>query len=584
MRIHPLILLLAVAALPLACKEEVLKDGNYTITVISTNDTHASWFDSTYVGGKVKNSLFAVNTYVDSIRVADGADNVLLIDMGDCLQGDNAAYYYNYVDTLSPHLLPRLFNYMKYDAAVWGNHDVETGHKVYDRINNELSAYGIPILAGNAIRNDNGKSYFPLYTIVRKGGIKVAILGYQNANIKAWLAEDLWSGMHFESIMSRVQKDVNKVRSKEHPDMVIVGVHSGTGNGDGSNLESEARDIFEKVSGVDWVLCSHDHKPYVLSTTSGALMNSGSHCRYISRGKIHVKVSDGKVVGKSFTADLIPIKADKVDTAMRSHFRKDYEAVRAFTKQEVGFLDMDLRTSDAYAGMSDYVNLIHTICLDKSAAELSIAAPLTFNGKVKAGTLIFNDLFTIYPFENQLYVITMTGEEVVNYLEASYARWIKTVKNPGDHLLNINNKENLRTRQKGWSFAELPYNFDSVAGICYTVDVTKPKGERISVISMADGSNFDPQREYKVALTSYRANGGGNLLSEIGINTDHINERVVERYPEIRNLLYDYLKEHTAITHELINDNGLIGYWKFVPESIARPALKKDMELLMFTF
>ena len=139
------------------------RDGDYTLTLLSTNDMHGHWFDSTYVGGHTRRSLFAVNHYVDSVRKADGAENVLLVEVGDCLQGDNAAYYYNYVDTLSPHLFPRLMDYMGYDAIVWGNHDVETGHRVYDRVQKELMDYGIPFLAANAIRNDNGKPYFPPY-------------------------------------------------------------------------------------------------------------------------------------------------------------------------------------------------------------------------------------------------------------------------------------------------------------------------------------------------------------------------------------------------------------------------------------
>ena len=72
-----------------------LRDGEYTLTVLSTNDVHGTWFDSTYVGNGVRKSLFAINHYVDSVRQADGANNVLLLDVGDCLQGDNAAYYYN---------------------------------------------------------------------------------------------------------------------------------------------------------------------------------------------------------------------------------------------------------------------------------------------------------------------------------------------------------------------------------------------------------------------------------------------------------------------------------------------------------
>ncbi|MBO4624847.1 MAG: bifunctional metallophosphatase/5'-nucleotidase [Bacteroidales bacterium] len=573
------LLLLGAALLALSCGHS-LKDGEYTLTVLSTNDAHGTWFDSTYIGTGVRKSLMAVNTYVDSVRKADGAQNVVLVEVGDCLQGDNAAYYFNYVDTLSPHLFPRLLQYMGYDAVVWGNHDVETGHKVYDRVQKELTKAGIPFLAGNAIRDDNGKPYFPLYKIVRKGGLKVAVLGYENANIKAWLAEEVWSGMHFESIVSRVQADVDAVRAKEHPDVVIVGVHSGTGEGDGSNPESEGLDVFNCVKGVDWVLCSHDHRPVVQVRDSIGLMNSGSHSRYLACGKMHIQVEGGKVVSKKLEAGLIPVKAEKADPVMRETFRPEYEAVKAFTLKEVGRLNVPLRTRDAYKGMSDYINLIHTICIQCKPAQLSIAAPLTFNGNVKEGTLVFNDLFTIYPFENQLYVITMTGDEIRRYLEASYDRWINTVSKPGEHVLRIIPRDNTRTQQTGWSFYGLSYNFDSIAGLNYTVDVTKPRGERVNITSLADGSAFGEDATYNVAITSYRASGGGFLLDEIGINTDLIDQRVVARYPEIRNLIFERLVKDPTIDREEISDPSLLGTWKFIPEDLAQKGIEADMELL----
>ncbi|MBO4633914.1 MAG: bifunctional metallophosphatase/5'-nucleotidase [Bacteroidales bacterium] len=568
-----------VAALALLSCSRGPKDGEYTLTVLSTNDVHGSWFDSTYVGKGIKRSLFAVNTYIDSVRRADGADHVLLIEAGDCLQGDNAAYYFNYVDTLSPHLFPRLIDYMGYDAVVWGNHDVETGHKVYDRVNRELKHYGVPFLAGNAIRDDNGKTYFPLYKIVRKAGLKIAVLGYENANIKAWLAEEVWSGMHFDSILSRVQQDVDAVRAKERPDVVVLALHSATGNGDGTNPEAEGLDVFNHVKGVDWVLCSHDHRPYVEVRDSAVLMNAGSHCRFLGHGKMRLSVKDGRIVAKTFEADLIPVKAEKADPQMRGHFRKDFEAVRAFTVQEVGVLRKDLRTRESFTGPCDYMNLIHGLCLEASGAQLSIAAPLTYNGFIPAGTLVFNDLFTIYPFENQLYVISMTGEEVQEYLEASYDRWIQTWTAPGDHVLKLVPKDNTRTGEVGWSFANASFNFDSVAGINYTVDVTKPRGSRINIGSMADAAPFDPSATYSVALTSYRASGGGNLLQEIGIDPDRIDERVQARFPEIRNILYAQLQKDGSIdTHP-----ARLGSWRFIPEKVAVPALQADMALLFKT-
>ena len=97
---------------------------------------------------------------------------------------------------------------------------------------------------------------------------------------------------------------------------------------------------------------------------------------------------------------------------------------------------------------------------------------------------------------------------------------------------------------------------------------------------MADGSPFEPAREYHVAITSYRASGGGGLLDEIGIDTDLIDERVVARYPEIRNLIYERLQKDPSIDQEEISDPTLLGTWKFVPEPLASKRIEDDMKLL----
>jgi 2',3'-cyclic-nucleotide 2'-phosphodiesterase/3'-nucleotidase len=291
-------------------------------------------------------------------------------------------------------------------------------------------------------------------------------------------------------------------------------------------------------------------------------------------------VKGRKVVAKTNEAFLIPVRAEMADADMKDHFQKDYEAVKAFTLKEVGILNTELWTRDAYRGMSDYVNLIHTLSLGCAPAEISFSAPLTFNGHVNAGILKYNDLFTIYPFENQLFVVKMTGDEIKRYLELSYDKWINTIAKPEDTLLKIEARDDSRTLQSRWSFVNRSYNFDSAAGINYTVDVTKPFGERVNITMTVDGTPFDLQKEYNVAMTSYRASGGGNLMKETGIDTDRIDERVVARYPEIRNILYDYLMENASIDPEAIGDKKVIGEWKFVPENLVKPAMDRDMKRL----
>lgn len=565
----------AMALLTSACGP---KDGEYTFRLLTTNDVHGHYFDSLYVSEGISGSLMSVAWYADSIRVADGAENVILLDAGDCLQGDNAAYYYNYVDTVSKHIFARMVEHIGYDAVVVGNHDIETGHPVYDRL---VETMNVPFLAANAIRTDNGKPYFDEYVTLKRHGLNITIIGFTNPNIKSWLSPLLWSGMEFESLLPDfAQKTVDRIRAKEKSDVVIVAVHAGTGRGDGSQLESQGLDLFRNLEGVDFVVCAHDHRSVVHQTDSICLINAGSHCNMLGYGSITLKVEGGKVVEKTLSADLMRLDKSKVDKKMQAIFRPEYEAVKAFTLKEVGRLNTDLRTRDAYTGMSDYLNLIHTLSLEATDAQISFAAPLTFNGHIKAGTLVYNDLFTIYPFENQLFEVKMTGAEIKTYLEHSYDAWINTLDADQKHVLKIFERADPRTGQSRWSFGAPTYNFDSAAGLIYDVDVTKPFGERIVIRSLADGSAFDESAEYKVAMTSYRASGGGELMKKAGIDTDRIDERVTGYYPEIRNILYDYLVEHGEIDSATISDASVIGQWRFIPEKKAQAALTRDMELL----
>ncbi len=568
-------MILAAVAIASCCGP---KDGEYTFRLLTTNDVHGRYFDSLYVTDATDNALTNIAWYADSLRTAEGADNVILLDAGDCLQGDNAAYYFNYIDTTSKHLYARMAEYAGYDAVVVGNHDIETGHKVYDRM---AATMKVPFLAANAIRTDNGKPYFQEYVTLKRHGLNITIIGFTNPNIKGWLSPVLWEGMTFESLIPMAQETVDRVVAKEKSDVVIVAVHAGTGLGDGSSLESQGLDLFQSLRGVDFVVTAHDHRPVIHRNDSICLINAGSHCRNLGSGTVTLKVENGKVVSKTLDAELLPVDRNKVDKKMQELFREDFEAVKAFTLKEVGSLKTDLSTRDAYVGMSDYLNLIHTLSLGCAPAQISFAAPLTFNGFIEAGTLVYNDLFTIYPYENQLFVVKMNGREIKDYLEYSYDAWINTIASADDRLLKITDRPDPRTGQKAWSFINRSYNFDSAAGLVYTVDVTKPYGQRVSIQSLADGSAFDAAAEYNVAMTSYRASGGGSIMREgAGVDTDNIADRTIAYHPEIREILYEYLVEHREISPEKIGDPAVIGSWRFIPEDLAEKALQRDMDLL----
>ena len=558
-------------------------DGNYSFHILSSNDVHGNYFDSTYIGGNLKKSLITMDWYVDSVRTAEGKEKVILIDAGDCLQGDNAAYYYNYIDTTGKHVWTRIVEEMGYDVLVPGNHDIETGHPVYDRVYRELKKAGLPYLAANAFKEGTRDCYFDRYKIIRKNGFKILVLGYTNHKVKEWLREELWKGIEFEDLIPLVQNDVDELSSKYKPDMVIVAAHTGSGRGAGKDDDNRGMDLLGSLRGVDCIITAHDHSPRVETKPGCCYLNSGSHARYLGHGTVNLEIKNGKVVSKSYDAKFIPIDPKKENAVFRKKFLADFAKAKAFTTRKIGSIAMDLNTVEAYTGPCDYINLLHTICRTSSGADISFAAPLTFKGKIKAGDIIYNDLYTIYPYENQLFVLKMSGEEILRYLNNVYKLWTMTAPDADKrhHALRIVHKEDPRTGQTGWSFVARPYNLDSAGGLVYTVDLTKPEGSKVNIISTADGVPFDTERTYTVAMTSYRASGAGALLKDAGIPEEQLKTRVVAKYPEIRDLLYNYIKEKTIITKEDINRPTIVGTWKMIPEKMAGLLLDKDRKLLV---
>ena len=145
-----------------------------TIKLIETSDVHGNYFPYNFIERKDgKGGLAHVHTFVEEQRKQYG-DNVILVDNGDILQGQPIAYYYNYIDTVSKHVTADMMNFMGYDVANMGNHDVETGHAVYDRW---VADCAFPVLGANIVRTDTGEPYLKPYQILERDGVRIAILG-----------------------------------------------------------------------------------------------------------------------------------------------------------------------------------------------------------------------------------------------------------------------------------------------------------------------------------------------------------------------------------------------------------------------
>lgn len=566
--------LMLVLALGVTSPAYASQDGEVTLKLIETSDVHGCYFSYDFISMKPrKGGLAYVSSFVKEQREQYG-DGVVLMDNGDILQGQPIAYYYNYIDTTSVHVTSAMLNYMKYDVGTMGNHDVETGHAVYDRW---VKQCAFPVLGANIVDNKTGEPYLTPYKIIERKGVKIAVLGMITPAIPSWLPEQLWNGLHFEDMEDCARKWVKIIKEKENPDVLIGLFHAGPeGNKLDNVVENGSGDVAKNVPGFDVVFMGHDHvrrceKIVNVAGDSVLLVDPANAARYVSDVTVKVTKAGGKLVRKSVEGALADVSRYAADEDFMREFAGQYQATVDFVSRKIGRIEETITTKDAYLGPSAFIDLLHQLQLDITGADISFCAPLSFSAEIKKGDIYMSDMFNLYKYENLLYTMKLTGKEIKDFLEMSYALWTNQMKSPDDHLMLFNEEDKGFGRFKNPSF-----NFDSAAGIIYTVDVTKPQGEKIKIERMANGEPFDMNKTYQVAVNSYRGNGGGDLLTKgAGIPKAELAKRIV--YSTDKDLRFYLMKR---IEEVKVLDPKPLNQWKFIPEDWTVPASKRDYDIL----
>ena len=571
-RLLTLCILAQLIFIPVMAKKTV------SLRIIETSDVHGVFFPYDFINRKPKvGSLARVSSYVNKLRQTYG-ENLILIDNGDILQGQPLCYFYNFINTSDTNIAAEVVNYMKYDAQVFGNHDVETGHDVYDKWIKELNC---PTLGANVINTETGKPYVTPYIILHRQGVKIAILGMLTPAIPNWLTEDLWKGMRFDNMVKSAKYWMEHLQKVEKPDIIIGLFHSGKEGGITTDEYEEDASIrvAKEVPGFDLIFYGHDHTRNndIVTNSIGkevVCLDPSNNAVFVSDASIELTLKGKKVVDKHITGNLVNVIDEPIDEDYMSHFQPHIDKINGFVNKKIGEAKQSISSRDAFFGSSAFSDLILNLQLEITGADIAFNAPLSLNAVIQKGDILMSDMFNLYRYENQLYVMRLTGEEIRKHLEMSYDLWVNTMKSPEDHLLLLT--ERTRDDQQRVGFKNFLFNFDSAAGIDYEVDVTKPDGEKVHILQMTNGEPFDESKWYKVAINSYRANGGGELLTlGAGIPQDQLKSRVI--WMSEKDQRYYLMKEieKAGVIDPQPNNN-----WKFVPEEWVKQAAERDRALL----
>lgn len=493
-----------------------------TFTFIGSTDTHGRFVE--FANGAA---------YLKQMKNELG-DRLILLDCGDNVQGTAYQYCSNHDDS-HINLTAAFLNSFPYDAIAVGNHDIEAGKKVFDRLYSETT---MPVLCANVIDTATGGPYFTPYIILDRDGCKIAILGLLTPYVITWVPERLRPGLRFDQLEEAAQKWVNIIREKEKPDLMIGLFHSGWDfaeqdlpSGTALGRENATKWVAENVPGFDLIFYGHDHraKAEAIVNCEGDtvfVLNSGSRAQNLA--KADVKMAGNKIAGISVA--LIPSSELPDNDTFSAMVQPYLDRAEAYQQGEVADLPVTIYSNEAFLGPNLWVDEIHRCQFDAVAeaglkADISIAAPLMNGQTIEAGRLTVKDFFTWYPFENSLAVMSMTGQEVKDFLEYAY-----TMKDP-------------------------IYNFDSGAGLLYEVYEKNPQGQRIHVISMADGTPFDLEKTYNVVMNSYRSMGGGkHFMNGLGWDLSDIKDHQVwQNEEDLRSVFIEWARKRGTLDSEPLN-------------------------------
>ena len=501
------------------------------LVVATTTDVHGRITAWDYYANRSEaiRGLTRAATIVDSVR-ASNPGRVILLDAGDLLQGNPLAYVAARVSRDRTNPIIAAMNAMQYDAAAIGNHEYNYGVPYLDSAVRQAK---FPFLSANTYRVDPaGVHAYRPWTIVERAGIKVGIVGATTPGVMLWDAENVRGRVRLGDIVPAVRDAAQEAR-RAGADIIIVTVHSGLNEPSsydtvttGVPSENVAARIASEVPGIDLVLYGHSHKEVRGSTIGQTLLVQPKNWA-TSVDVAHLVVSrvDGAWRVTERRSDLVQADGHAESPAVLAATDAIHRETVAYVTTPIGSTT-ERWTADS-ARLKDTPLIDFMLETERKAAGSDLASTAAFSTEAAMGPgpITIAQVAQLYPYDNTLRAVRITGKQLRDYLEFS-SRYYKTIASPTSPLETE---------------AEIPgYNFDIVSGVDYAIDVSRPVGLRVTKLDYK-GVPVRDSDTFTMALNNYRQTGGGGYAMLSGAPV------VYDKQQEIRQLLIDEVMRHGAI-------------------------------------
>jgi 2',3'-cyclic-nucleotide 2'-phosphodiesterase/3'-nucleotidase/5'-nucleotidase len=510
-----------------------------------------------YTGTPTDHGLALLKPRIDSIRAAHPG-RALLFDSGDLLQGNPLAMVYARSHGDQPNPIIRAMNLLAYDASAIGNHEFNYG---LDHLGRALDLAQFPFVSANIFRAGTQQhAYLPyvLLPVPTMAGdtLHIGVTGNTPPGVHVWDRDNVTGILEFRDVVASVRAVTSQLKERG-ADVVVVLSHGGL---EGTNYdtvttglppENAAADLARQVPDIDVIFLGHTHRELADTTIAGVLLTQAKNwaaslavatlsARRHGPGDWRVERKHGEIVRPT----------GAVDRAFLDSIRWEHERTVAHVNARIGAAVARMDAHEARVRDTPIIDFVNEVQRAAAGADLSATAAFQINAALPAGEISVADVAALYPYDNTLKAIRINGAQLRSYIEkaAEYYRHYR----PGEGSTVTN--------------FEVPgYNFDIVAGVDYTLDLTRPVGQRVTSLTR-NGSPVRDDQSFTLALNNYRQGGGGGYAMIAG------TEVVYDRQEDVRELLIAEVRRRGVIDPQ----DYFRESWRIVPQQAADAALAEQ--------
>ncbi|MBA3258096.1 MAG: 5'-nucleotidase C-terminal domain-containing protein [Gemmatimonadales bacterium] len=517
------------------------------VVLVATTDVHGRTTGWNYLAHRpAAGGLARVAPVVDSLR-RRYPGQVVVLDAGDLLQGDPFATYHARVQPRTPHPVIEAMNLVGYDAATPGNHDFDFGIPALYRA---LGDAAFPYVSANIYAERGDTLVFPPFRVLQRQGVRIGVAGFTTPGVMVWDRSQLKGKLRVAPIDRTARATLDALRRSA--DLAVVLIHSGmdgpsTYDTIGIGAEHDAASLAKLPVRPDVVVVGHSHREMADSVLNGVhFVQPRRNAEGVSVVHVDLRRIDGRWRVTRTRAEAVPL-ADRVPSALvTERLAASHAAVQAWVDQPLGVAGVPLRATAARARPTPLLDFVLEVQRRRAGADLASAPAFDLRAGFDADTIRRGHLLSLYPYDNTLRAVRISGNQLRAYLEWS-ARYF---------LVDPAGRVAINHSVPG-------YDYDLVRGARYDIDLLRPLGARIRNLSVR-GRPVQPSDSFTLALNSHRQTGAGGYGMLRGAPV------VYDRNENIPDLLVEEIRTRGGLDPSTVEPSE----WRIVPE-VAATAVRR---------